>query len=378
MRLLASLGAAAVSVALLTVLPWYLVPLGWVALGTAMFCASSVVSSCALGTFVKSTWLNSLVGTILGLPLLLSFTSLRVCMHNATDHLLSAADSSMWWLSGFWAFHRSNFRTWVSKLAALNNILLYVFLVAFVSVLCYFTGLRGLGKYYLAPLVVFYLWHSVSIKVGRSLQITIAEDQQLSKIAAILRKQYELREITLPDVARIVSKASKLMHSKYSRSFKLFEKIVGWEQIVPSDLALESLEHFKMVDVATVKQAALRKLDETAEPVEVIETEAPAITRSWDTYYFDPTKVCPMRAPVLAFITNSICPFAGCEAHRHSLSGFIRHLLTLHCRCPPLHKDPCCRHVLFVWFVADHLCVVYFEPCSRHWNHRWISPLLGA
>ena len=62
-RLWVSLGVAVVSVVLLHVLPWYLVPLGWLALGSAMFGMSAVVNACALGTFTKLPWVNSIVGS---------------------------------------------------------------------------------------------------------------------------------------------------------------------------------------------------------------------------------------------------------------------------------------------------------------------------
>jgi hypothetical protein len=312
-RLWTSLGATVISLLLLYFLPWYLAPIGWLALGSAMFAASSVVSSCALGTFCKSSWLNSTVGTILGLPLLLSFNSLRVGMHDATESLVSAADSSIWFLSGFWTFHRTNFRTCVfnfhfmfivililsfsvgvSKLTIFNNVLLYTFVFALVSGLYFLGGLPSIGKYYLAPLVVFYLWHSVSIKVGRTLQITIRDDEKIKELVKMITKQYEHQDLSLPNVARIISKATKLMHRECSRPLRLFEKIVGWEQIVPCDVAFESLQQFKMVEMDALRRkvAALSSPTPVPEPaVEVINTDS-HVNNSWDTYSFVPSKVC--------------------------------------------------------------------------------------
>ena len=56
---------AAASILALNLLPSYLLVIGWLGLGTSMFAASAVVSSCALGTFSDFTVVNHLLGTVL-------------------------------------------------------------------------------------------------------------------------------------------------------------------------------------------------------------------------------------------------------------------------------------------------------------------------
>ena len=137
--------------------------------------------------------------------------------------------------------------------------------------------------------MVFYLWTSVSIKVGRTLQVTIKEDQQLAKLSHLIAKHYEHQTVTLPSVSRLFAKAISSLRL-YPRSFRVLEKLFGWEKLVPSDVAFESLQQFKMIDVATLKRQAH---EATAQPevAEVIETAAPAINRSWESYHFDYSKL---------------------------------------------------------------------------------------
>lgn len=58
LRLAVAFGLAALSLAVLSVVPWYAMVVGWIGLGTAMFLGNSVVTSCAFGTFSESEWLN--------------------------------------------------------------------------------------------------------------------------------------------------------------------------------------------------------------------------------------------------------------------------------------------------------------------------------
>jgi hypothetical protein len=214
-------------------------------------------------------------------------------MQQASDSIKSVADSSMWWVTGFFAFHKSNFRTWTNKRTAANNVLLYVFLALFVSGMYTLAGAAGLAKYYLAPLVVFYLWHSVSIKVGRSLQVTFQHDETIAKIIESISKQYEHKVISLPNVSRLIAKGNKLLLRRQNHTFATaFASLFGWEQVTPSQLAFESLQQFKMVDTATLRKQA--KVIESEE-IEFVNTPEP-VNKSWDTYHFDVTKVLKLTA----------------------------------------------------------------------------------
>eukprot|EP00042_Codosiga_hollandica_P042068 m.380809 g.380809 ORF g.380809 m.380809 type:complete len:578 (-) comp56236_c0_seq6:79-1812(-) len=282
------------SCACLSRLPLVLAWLVNISTMVALLSCSSVVSSCALGTFTSVKAVNSVVGTVLGLPLIMSFHSVKVCMRNASNTLRTVSDSYFWWLSGFIAFHKSNFRTWTSS-TAFNNVLLYLFVSAFTLLLHHFVGLSGLGKYYLAPLVVFYLWHSISIKVGRTLEISFREDEVLTRITEAISKQYIDQPISLPSVSRLISKAEKILTQRSkSRAVYLLEKFVGWEQIVPSQVVSKSLYTFATSKSATpLKNAVIVQKDVVVEDpdAETPEGVEEPIDRSWNDYKVDYAKI---------------------------------------------------------------------------------------
>jgi hypothetical protein len=346
---------------------------------------SSVVSSCALGTFTKFSWINSIVGTILGFPLILSFTGLRTCMQQASDSIMAVADSSMWWITGFFAFHKSNFRTWTNKRTAANNVLLYTFLLAFVSILCMVAGVSGLAKFYLAPLVVFYLWHSISIKVGRSLQVTFEHDETITKLISSISKQYEHQAISLPNVSRLVAKGNRfLLHQRNHTFISAFESLFGWEQVTPSDIAFQSLQQFKMVDTATLRSQAAKVIE--SEEVEFVNTPEP-VNRSWDTYHFDVSKTLKLLGihgaglyGVYLLMTADIHPYTKVFAFIHyffcgllppSSLLFLSFLLRSrhHGRLPPAVGS---QDIRGAPVGAGPLCVLW----RRHW--RGLHPVVVA
>jgi stearoyl-CoA desaturase (delta-9 desaturase) len=163
--LLVTLLFLSISMYLLTVLPWYLWPVGWVAAGASVTGLFSIAKDCANSSFVKSKLVNYIVGTIIVLPLGYSFDSLKT--HSTKDvkfaktgkfanYIWRWAKGRMFWLSsiGLWAeehfnlnlFNPSNrFRLRISIVG------LYVFSVAFFSVMFNNVGVIGIVKYWLLP-----------------------------------------------------------------------------------------------------------------------------------------------------------------------------------------------------------------------------------
>jgi fatty-acid desaturase len=316
-RLWVSIAVAVASVVVLNMAdaaPLALLPLGWLGLGTAMFLASSVVSSCALGTFTSFDSINSLVGTVLGLPLILSFKSLAVCMQTAQDSFRSLIDSSAWVFYGFVAFYRSNFRTWTFD-TALNNLLMYAFVGSFVFVLYHSFGMIGLGKYYLAPLVVFYLWHSISIKAGRTLEISFQEDQALKRLADAIAKQYSNQTLTLPSVSRLLSKGAKLLSRNNSpRAVNLMEKFAGWEYVMSFNVSSQSLNEFK---------SRLAVQNEICDPdAEIPEGYGEPVDRTWAEYKPDYSKIAKIAVLHLG-LYGAYLAFYGNVDPRTYVLGFL-------------------------------------------------------
>lgn len=211
----------------------------------------TVVSSCALGTFTSSQAVNHVVGLVCALPLLCSFESLRASFNSSlsktSDVLMRLSQSSFWWVSSFVQSLMTNFgpalRQWR---VALNTGVMVVFASALIGLLVHFIGMAGLGKYYLAPLLVFHLWQSVSVKISSDLYVTAKvsdKDATLTEIARAIMKQYEHKELSLPSVSRLIAKARKSL-STAPAAYKALERIWGWEALAPPELATTSLRTF--------------------------------------------------------------------------------------------------------------------------------------
>ncbi len=76
-----SLALLAAAIAALTLGPWWLMPLGWIAAGTAGWGMVVIAHECGHHAFSKSARLNHLVGHLLMTPLLYPFHSWRL-LHN--------------------------------------------------------------------------------------------------------------------------------------------------------------------------------------------------------------------------------------------------------------------------------------------------------
>ncbi len=240
---------AVLSLLAINVAPWYLVPAGWLGLGTAMFLTSSVVTSCALGTFSRRQWINDMVGALGGLPLLVSYSSLVEGVSEKRQHAQRSLGRSYFWMvSSLVDTTLNNFATWKPSPSLIaNNIGILVFAATGFSVIVKYFGFTMLGKYYLAPLAVFHLWQSLSIKVRYSdgvARISAAIDERdtmLVQVARLIHKRYKADDINLRDVSRIYSKACRALIGRRASLPFILHKIAGWEMLTPRDEVIRSL-----------------------------------------------------------------------------------------------------------------------------------------
>ena len=135
------------------------------------------------------------------------------------------------------------------------------------------TGYFGLFKYYVAPLVVFYIWHSISNRVQHNLATEPTIISQIVEAA----KQMSPSNTSVVTLSRLVGKVQSLSHSDDGFLFKLFQKMCGWEQITPA-----AFVDLKRDFLAAASEPSFINLEQFA--------SAP-INKSWEGYYFDWSKV---------------------------------------------------------------------------------------
>lgn len=159
----------------------------------------------------------------------------------------------------------SNFASNVTPTTIVNNITMIGFAAAGVLLIVKYFGLAMLGKYYLAPLVVFHIWQSLSIKIkysrGAALPVLEAKindnETTLIQVARLINKQYKSEDITLRDVSRLLSKTQKKMVGQ-AWYFPMLHKLGGWEMYTPASEVTRSL-HASLVDDAALEPQAKPK-----------------------------------------------------------------------------------------------------------------------
>eukprot|EP01112_Ceratiomyxa_fruticulosa_P014981 TRINITY_DN4352_c0_g1_i1.p1 TRINITY_DN4352_c0_g1~~TRINITY_DN4352_c0_g1_i1.p1 ORF type:complete len:719 (-),score=97.88 TRINITY_DN4352_c0_g1_i1:32-2188(-) len=176
-KLLFSAFAIALSVTLLAISPWWLLPLGWLIMGTSITGLFTVGYSCAKDKFFKNPVVNYLVGTLCLLPLMYPMEywaskakRARLTVNSAKDELLGfsakVAASPFWFLSSVVEWIQSNFTFDFSRRMVLSACCLYLFVAIFFPLVTYGVGLWGLFKYYLIPLLVYHFWMSTFLKTS--------------------------------------------------------------------------------------------------------------------------------------------------------------------------------------------------------------------
>jgi len=196
-----SIAFTALSIYLISISPWYLLPLAWAFAGTACTGLFVIGHDCGHKSFAKSGWLNDLVGITMFLPLIYPFEPWRIQHnhhHNHTNKLdvdnawqpfraesfyyhptflkviLSAVKGPFWWIAstGHWLknhFALSLFTETQRPKVVISLVALGVFSVFFFPLMIYYFGVWGLVKYWGIPWLGFHFWLSTFTMVHHTL-----------------------------------------------------------------------------------------------------------------------------------------------------------------------------------------------------------------
>ena len=141
--------------------PWFLMPLGWLVIGSAITGLAVVASDCSNEKFVRSQLLNELVGMLCMVPLWTPFYSWKESKNQQPSRRL--ARSPFWLLTSTWQWMKANFAPTMSKKLIFNLICVYAFVCIFFPLMTKTVGIWGLFKYYFIPLAVYHIW----VRIGR-------------------------------------------------------------------------------------------------------------------------------------------------------------------------------------------------------------------
>lgn len=184
--------AVALSVYLISIAPWYLLPLAWIFAGTAWTGLFVVGHECGHMSFAKQRWLNDLVGIVSYMPVLYPFESWRI-KHNHhhantnklhVDNAWQPFQADYWRTAGsiekaimrqikgsfYWIasighqikehFFLSTFTAEQQSRVAFSLACVYTFAAVFFPWMLYTVGVWGIIKYWLIPFVGYHFWMS--------------------------------------------------------------------------------------------------------------------------------------------------------------------------------------------------------------------------
>eukprot|EP01116_Phalansterium_solitarium_P003442 TRINITY_DN14269_c1_g1_i1.p1 TRINITY_DN14269_c1_g1~~TRINITY_DN14269_c1_g1_i1.p1 ORF type:complete len:387 (-),score=97.16 TRINITY_DN14269_c1_g1_i1:265-1425(-) len=184
--------AVALSMYLIHLAPWYLLPLAWVLSGTACTGLFVVGHECGHMSFARQRWLNDLVGIVSFVPSLYPFESWRI-QHNhhhantnklhvdnawqpfQRDYWLSAGPiekaimrqvkGSFYWLASIGHqikehFFLSSFTPEQRPRVKFSLACVYLFAAVFFPTMLYNVGVWGLIKFWLMPFIGYHFWMS--------------------------------------------------------------------------------------------------------------------------------------------------------------------------------------------------------------------------
>lgn len=198
LRLTKSILLVVVGYLLLSQLPWFLLPLGWILTGTAFAGLLAIGYACRSGDFFNHPFINHVVGQICLIPLMIPFESWHAFYTKEKESLKAKVTSYLscshfWWCTSVWNSLTSNLDAYPSlfssgkpcKKRLIGNLfLLYLFCALFFPLMTYNLGLWGLAKYYLIPLVVYHFWASSFFKTSSLFEmLEIDADSDLITLA---------------------------------------------------------------------------------------------------------------------------------------------------------------------------------------------------
>jgi stearoyl-CoA desaturase (delta-9 desaturase) len=182
--LFVSISMFGVGLYLLSVMPWFFLPLGWLFVGTVYAGFSTVGIDCSTGSFSKYKVLNNIVGNIVCLPLIFPFETWRLQITEFAAQGLPALPTirgPLWWLSSVYQWVRSNFLIYSVYIPGnrtrivLSLVCLYVFISVFFPLMLYNVGIWGLVKYWFIPWLVYHFWMSTFVSTC-SMKIPFLQD----------------------------------------------------------------------------------------------------------------------------------------------------------------------------------------------------------
>ncbi|XP_024397928.1 uncharacterized protein [Physcomitrium patens] len=187
-----TVGAVALGYAALAVAPWYLYPLVYAYLGTAMTGLFVVGHDCGHNSFSRSQLVNDIVGTVMFMPLIYPFEPWRIkhnTHHAHTNKLIidtawqpfrpymydrakgfakfamEAAMGPLWWIASvghwlFWHFDLSKYRPQDVQKVKVSLAAVAAFGVFVLLPLLFLTGPLGFVKWWVVPWLGYHFWMS--------------------------------------------------------------------------------------------------------------------------------------------------------------------------------------------------------------------------
>lgn len=192
-RAILSVLMVALGYAILTITPWFLLPLAWVFTGTALTGFFVIGHDCGHRSFANRRWVNDLVGHLYMMPLIYPFHSWRI-KHNYHHAHTNKMDEDnawhpirpeafeswsqgrqfvferfmryrLWWVGsiGHWAivhFDWRKFKAQEQSSVKLSVAVVALFAAVVFPTLIATTGIWGFIKFWLMPWLVYHFWMS--------------------------------------------------------------------------------------------------------------------------------------------------------------------------------------------------------------------------
>jgi stearoyl-CoA desaturase (delta-9 desaturase) len=175
LKLAQSILLFACGVAFLYYTPWYLLPVTWLWLGIVLSGLYAVAYHCSQDRFFNElncpSWVNKIVGAVCMLPLLIPFENFRLLQKYKQQQVkkdeeqpVPFVESPFWFLSSWRQWISSNIYFENQTSLVINVVALYAFAAIIFSVIVWTTGIVGLFKYYLGPLLTYHFLMSTFLK----------------------------------------------------------------------------------------------------------------------------------------------------------------------------------------------------------------------
>jgi len=196
-----TVAAVALSMYIIAIVPWYLLPIAWIFAGTAMTGMFVIGHDCGHLSFSRDHQLNDLVGLAMMSPLVYPFEPWRIqhnIHHNNTNKLdidnawqpfqkeyynsaselerwiMRTIKGPAWWFASVGHlvmkhFSLDLFTPEQQPKVRLSLNCVYAFSAVFFPAMWYFTGIWGIIKFYAIPWLIFHFWMSTMTMIHHTL-----------------------------------------------------------------------------------------------------------------------------------------------------------------------------------------------------------------